>query len=329
MPAHLAHITAEDVAHNLRNFLRDNEGYAPNTLASLMSGTKLYANWCISKGYTWLPVNPDNCREYLIWMKNVKGNSINTVRSRLSMLNMLMKVSGLPGVSMESVVSLGMKKLNRIAATNGERVGQAVPFYLADLQVADYLYKQLGTLTAMRNRAFLYVAYNTMLRISEIARLRVRDVQIKGDSVTLFIAYTKTNTLTETIKQLSKKTVNALFEWLKISGLEHHPDAMIFSQVFKNGKVRVAEKSLSNVAIEKIYKDTWELMGREDEPKNKGRYSQWSGHSCRVGATLDLSMSGATLPQIMAEGGWKNTETAMRYMRNTGSVISAVTKMMD
>ena len=329
MPAHLAHISAEDVARNLRNFLRDKEGYAPNTLASLLSGTKLYANWCISKGYTWLPVDPDNCREYLIWMKDVKGNSINTVRSRLSMLNMLMKVSGLPGVSMESVVSLGMKKLNRTAATNGERVGQAVPFHLADLQVAERLYKQLGTLTAMRNRAFLYVAYNTMLRMSEIARLRVRDVQIKGDSVTLFIAYTKTNTLTETIKQLSKKTVNALFEWLQLSGLEHHPDAMIFSQVFKNGKARIAEKPLSNVAIEKIYKDTWLLMGREDEPANKGRYCQWSGHSCRVGATQDLSMSGATLPQIMAEGGWKNTETAMRYMRNTGSVVSAVTKMMD
>ncbi|MBT0725756.1 hypothetical protein HH682_15375, partial [Rosenbergiella sp. S61] len=26
MPAHLAHITAEDVARNLRNFLRDKEG---------------------------------------------------------------------------------------------------------------------------------------------------------------------------------------------------------------------------------------------------------------------------------------------------------------
>jgi len=262
MPARLSHITVEDVEKNLYNFFRDKEGYAPNTLISLISGTKMYANWCIERGYSWLPVDPDNCREYLIWMKNVKGNSINTVKKRIAMLNMLMKISGLPPVSIESVVALNMKKLNRTAATTGERVGQAVPFHLVDLQVYDRLYKQLGTLTAMRNRAFLYVAYNTMLRMSEIARLRVRDVQIKGDGVTLFIAYTKTNTLTETIKQLSKKTLNALFEWLQLSGLQHHPDAIIFSQVFKNGKARIADKPLSNVAIEKAFKDTWVLMGQ-------------------------------------------------------------------
>ncbi|WP_241646994.1 tyrosine-type recombinase/integrase [Rosenbergiella metrosideri] len=328
MPAHLSHVTAEDVESNLRNFFRDKEGFSPNTLKSLLSGAKLYANWCVERGHSWLPVDPDNCREYLIWMKDVKGNSINTVRTRLAMLNMLMKISGLPAVSMDSVVSLGMKKLNRVAATSGERVGQAVPFHLADLQVADRLYKQLGTESALRNRAFLFVAYNTMLRMSEIGRLRVRDLQINGDNVTLFVAYTKTNTVTETIKQLSEKTVSALFDWLKASGLSAHPDAMMFSQVYKNGKAKIADKPMSSVAIEQIYKDTWQLMGKDDEPANKGRYAQWSGHSCRVGAAQDLNTTGASLPQIMAEGGWKNTETVMRYMRNSGSIVSAVTEMM-
>lgn len=110
MPAHLTHITAEDVVRNLRNFVPDKEGYAPNTLASLLYSSKLYANWCVERGYNWLPVDPDNCREYLMWMKEVKGNSINTVRTRLSMLNMLMNISGLPPVNIENVVSLGMKK---------------------------------------------------------------------------------------------------------------------------------------------------------------------------------------------------------------------------
>lgn len=153
----------------------------------------------------------------------------------------------------------------------------------------------------------------------------MRAPQVNVDKVTLLVAYTKTNTMTETIKQLSKKSIGTIFEWLQLSGLEHHPAAMIF----KSGKVKNAKKTLSNVTIKKIYKDTWILMGLENETTNKGRYSQWSGHSCRVGATQDLNIHGATLPQIMAEGGWKNTETAMRYMRKTGSLISAVTKMMD
>lgn len=328
LPAHLTHITAEDVEENLRLFFRDKEGFSPNTLRDLMSVVRLYANWCVPRGYGWLPVDPENAREYLFWLKDEKGRAISTVEKHLAMLNMLMAVSGLPKLSGDKAVGMGMKKLRRAAVTSGERAGQAVPFLLADLHVADRLYKQIGEVAALRNRAFLFVAYNTMLRMSEIARLKVRDVQIHGDNVTLYVAYTKTNTVTETIKQLSPKTAAALFDWLRVSGLENHLDAMLFSQVFKNGNVRLAQVPMTAAALEKIYKDTWRLMGKDDEKENKGRYAQWSGHSARVGAAQDLNSTGASLPQIMAEGGWKNTETAMRYLRNSGSIISAVSEMM-
>lgn len=328
LPAHLAHITAEDVEENLRLFFRDKEGFSPNTLRDLMSVVRLYANWCMPRGYGWLPVDPENAREYLFWLKDEKGRAISTIEKHLAMLNMLMTVSGLPKPNTDKAVGMGMKKLRRLAATSGERAGQAVPFLLADLHVADRLYKQIGTVAALRNRAFLFVAYNTMLRMSEIARLKVRDVQIKGDNVTLYVAYTKTNTVTETIKQLSPKTAAALLDWLRVSGLDNHLDTMLFSQVFKNGNVRLAWVPMTAAALEKIYKDTWRLMGKDDEKENKGRYAQWSGHSARVGAAQDLNATGASLPQIMAEGGWKNTETAMRYLRNSGSIISAVSEMM-
>lgn len=324
----LAHISPQDVENNLRMFFRDKEGFSPNTLRDLLSVVKIYANWCVPRGYAWLPVSSENAREYLFWLKDEKGRAITTVEKHLAMLNMLMGISGLPKLHQDKAITLSMKKLRRAAAASGERVGQAIPFHLADLHVADRLYLQQGSLSALRNRAFLFVAYNTMLRISEIGRLRVRDIEQKSDNVTLFVAYTKTNTVTETIKQIAPKTAAALSDWLKASGLVNHPDAMIFSRIFKNGRVHVSDRPLSTVAIEKIFKDTWNLMGRSNEIANKGRYTHWSGHSCRVGATQDLSVNGATFPQILLEGGWKNTETAMRYLRHLGAIDSAVANMI-
>lgn len=328
LPANLSHISAEDVENNLRNFLRDKDGFSKNTLRDLMLVAKAYANWCAPRGYAWLPVDPENCRAYLFWLKEEKGRAVSTVTKHLAMLNMLMNISGLPKLTNEKSVSLGMRRLRRTAATAGERAGQAVPLHLSDLNVLDTLYKQLGTPAALRNRAFLFVAYNTMLRISEISRLRVRDIQTSGDNVTLFVAYTKTNTVTETIKQVSGWTAGALFDWLKVAGLTDHQDSVIFTSIRKNGTAVASEEPLSRVSMEKIFKDAWRMMGRDDEKTNKSRYAQWSGHSCRVGATQDLNTSGATLPQIMSEGGWKNPETAMRYLRNVGGVKSAVTDMM-
>lgn len=39
-----------------------------------------------------------------------------------------------------------------------------------------------------------------------------------------------------------------------------------------------------------------------------------SGHSLRVGGAQDLLMQGASLPQIMVKGGWRKTDTVMRYV---------------
>lgn len=328
LPENISGVTAEEVRKNLSDFFRDQEGFASNTIRDLFSVTKLFANWCVPRGYVWFPADPEHCREYLIWMKEERNYSIHSVKKHLAMLNMLMGIAGLPKLSGQKTVDLGVRKLRRTAATGGERAGQAIPFRFDDLKVAERLYKQAGSTIAIRNRAFLCVAYNTMLRMSEIARLRVRDVEVHGDNVTLFVAYTKTNTVTETIKQLSPMTAKALFDWLTASGLKYEPDAMLFCKVHRTGKVTPADQPMSAPALEKIFADTWLLMGKDDEQTNKGRYAKWSGHSCRVGAAQDLNASGASMPQIMAEGGWKDTETVMRYLRNSGNVKSAVSDLM-
>lgn len=71
-------------------------------------------------------------------------------------------------------VQLAMKKIRRQSVLGGEKTGQAVPFRLADLQLASHILSQSDRLADLRNLAFLYVAYNSLLRIQEIARIRVK-----------------------------------------------------------------------------------------------------------------------------------------------------------
>ena len=72
--------------------------------------------------------------------------------------------------------------------------------------------------------------------------------------------------------------------------------------------------SLTGAQIGRIFKRLGRLTGVD-----KQAVSQISGHSIRVGAAQDLLLSGATLPQIMAKGGWTKVDTVMRYIEKFGS----------
>ena len=41
---------------------------------------------------------------------------------------------------------------------------------------------------------------------------------------------------------------------------------------------------------------------------------QWTGHSFRVGAAVDLVESGYTIERVMRMGDWKSTQARLRYV---------------
>ena len=48
-------------------------------------------------------------------------------------------------------------------------------------------------------------------------------------------------------------------------------------------------------------------------PGNK-KPRQWTGHSFRVGAAVDLVESGYTIEQVMRKGDWKSVQAGLRYV---------------
>jgi len=320
-----------DIAEQLRQFVQDKEAFSPNTWRQLLSVMRICSRWSEDNQRSFLPMSADDLRDYLSYLAD-SGRASSTVTSHAALISMLHRNAGLPVPNVSPLVFRTMKKINRVAVMNGERAGQAVPFRLTDLLVLDGQWSGSDNLQMLRDLAFLHVAYATLLRISELSRLRVRDVMRAGDGrIILDVAWTKTIVQTGgLIKALSARSTQRLEEWITAAGLSSQPDAYLFSAVHRSGRALISEKPMSTRALEQIFNRAWISAGKSGAVKaNKNRYTGWSGHSARVGAAQDMADKGYPIARIMQEGTWKKPETLMRYIRHVDAHKGAMVEFME
>nr|WP_237388273.1 tyrosine-type recombinase/integrase [Xenorhabdus sp. Sc-CR9] len=262
----------DDVLRNLNAFMKYKEAFADNTWQQLMKTTRLWCHWCIAKGRPYLPVDPDYLRDYL-WELHESGLAPATLSNYAAMLNLLHRQAGLIPAGDSQKVKRILKKIHRVAVVNGEKEGQAIPFRIDDLNRIDTAWNASAQLKDSRNLAFLFVAYNTLLRVSNLARLKVRDVIFNRDgSIMLHIGYTKTQVDGQGLtKALSPRASARLREWLQVSGLTEHAEAYVFCQVHRsNQTVVTTEKPMDEFNLSRIFSTAWtEVHGDKKEVANK------------------------------------------------------------
>lgn len=328
----LTTLAGDDLRARLEAFVEDKDAFSPNTWRQLMSVMRISLRWAEENGRQFFPMSSTDLRDYLNWLQ-AGGRASSTIATHAALLATLHRNAGLVPPTTSPLVFRTIKKINRSAVVSGERTGQAVPFKMTDLQILDRLWADSAQLQQVRNLAFLHLAYNTLLRVSELARLRVRDISRAADGrIILDVAWTKTIVQTGgLIKALSNASSRRLSEWLRLSGLAAEPDAFLFCPVHRSNKVTIAtERPLSLPALEAIFSQAWREAGPvAPAPTNKGRYRGWSGHSARVGAAQDLAGKGYSVAQIMQEGTWKKPETLMRYIRNIDAHKGAMVDFME
>lgn len=321
-----------EIAARLRDFVQDKEAFSTNTWRQLLSVMRICWRWAMENGRPFLPMAADDLRDYLGWLQ-LSGRASSTIATHASLIAMLHRNAGLVSPTVSPAVFRTIKKINRSAVIAGERTGQAVPFRLADLLALDERWMDASRKQETRNLAFLHVAYGTLLRLSELARLRVGDITRAEDGrIILDVAWTKTIVQTGgLIKALSTLSSQRLTEWITVAGLASEPDAFLFCPVHRSDKVMIAtEKPLSTPALEAIFSQAWQTVGPARPAKaNKNRYKGWSGHSARVGAAQDMAKRGYAVAQIMQEGTWKKPETLMRYIRNVDAHQGAMVDLME
>ncbi|WP_313825640.1 tyrosine-type recombinase/integrase [Leclercia sp.] len=321
-----------DIAERLREFVQDREAFSDNTWRQLLSVMRTGSGWADEHGRRFLPMTPADLRDYLLWLQ-ATGRASSTITTHAALISMLHRNAGLVPPNRSPVVFRAIKKINRTEVIGGERAGQAVPFRIGDLLTLDKRWCKSDRLQQLRDLAFLHVAYATLLRVSELGRLRVRDISRSPDGrIVLDVAWTKTIVMTGgLIKGLGDLSTQRLTAWLNASGLIAEPDAFIFGPVHRtNRALPSTEKPLTTRALEDIFARAWQEAGPgQDAKANKNRYRGWSGHSTRVGAAIDMATKKYSTAQIMQEGTWKKAETVMRYIRHVDAHAGAMVDFMD
>ena len=286
------------LAEQLGEFVRAASGaFSSNTERALKSDLAIYAEWCAAHGMRALPARPETVAAFVDAMAETRAPA--TVRRYVASISAAHRALGLEKAPGSSPVQLALKRMHR---KKGRRQDQATGL---TWPLRQRLLETSGErLIDDRNRALLAVAYDAMLRRTELVSLQVPDLleELQGDG-SLLVRRSKTDGEGRgEIAWVAPDTVRLVYAWLDRAGIA---DGKLFRSVGKGG--RIGER-LHPCQVPRIFKAMARDAGLPEEVA-----AGLSGHSTRVGAAQDMVAAGIELPAILHAGRWKSTAMVNRY----------------
>ena len=270
-----------------------------NTERALRSDLAIWLAWCHRERRKPWPARAATLVRFIDAKARCRAPA--TVRRYVSSICALHRAAGWKNPLDHVTVRMSLRRMYR---HRGRRQAQALGL---TWQVREKLIgspDQAGErLIDLRNRALLAVAYDAMLRRSELISLQVSDLTFdRGGSATLFLRNAKTDPEgAGNILFLARDTADMVRAWLGGSGISRGP---LFRAVRKNG---TTGGGLEPGQVSRIYKSMAVRAGIDDFAGGL------SGHSARVGAAQDMIASGIGLPAILQAGRWKSAAMVSRY----------------
>ena len=170
----------------------------------------------------------------------------------------------------------------------------------------------------LRDAAILAVASDAMLRVSELAALRVGDIGAGEDNAaTVTVRHSKTDQEGEgAVLFLGPSTAARISAWLGAAGVStDDTDAPLFQRIDRGGTPR---GQLSARSVRRIITARCSAAGVE------GRIS---GHSLRVGSAQSLAAAGAGLVEMQQAGRWQSPTMPARYAAGELAARGAVARL--
>ena len=268
-----------------------------NTVRALRADLGVFASWCAERGLSPLPARAGTVAAYVDAMAGARAPA--TVRRYVFSIVTAHRAAGEPSPLEHPAVQRALQRMRR---RNGCRQRQV---HGLTWQLRRRLIRAAGDrLIDLRNRALLAVAYDAMLRRSELVALQVVDMKTdRGGSASLFVRLGKNDpggagaTL-----YLHRDTVKLGRAWLAASGINA---GRLFRSVRRDGALGEA---LDASQVPRIYRA---MAARAGLPARVVR--RISGHSPRVGAAQDMIASGIGIPAIMQAGRWRSAAMVQRY----------------
>jgi site-specific recombinase XerD len=273
--------------------------YAQNTLRAYRADMLEFIEFAAKQGKKFMPYTPQVVQPHLLESAKT-GIKTSTIKRKVASISAIHRLAGYPDPTKSAEVRLTMRKIERQL---GNRFKQAYPITRAVLN--QLLAVCENDLRGKRNRALLLLAYDSMRRRSELVSLRSEDMEwLSEEGASILLRKSKTDQLgTGHWIHLANETTLAIQDWIEAAEIK---EGFLLRGIDTRG---VVTKSLCDSRVGRIYKKLAALAGLDART-----VEAISGHSMRVGAAQGLLTTGASLPQIMAKGGWAKTDTVMRYV---------------
>ena len=270
---------------------------SPHTLRALHSDLGRYRSWCMKQRLKPWPVRATSLARFIDTLAKERAPA--TVERHVYSILSLCRGMGWKDPRNTGAVRTALGRMRR---TKGRRQAQAHGLTRALLE---RMTEASGDrLIDVRNRAMLAVAYDALLRRSELVSLQVADLAMESDgSATLLVRRGKTDPGGEgAVLYLAPDTVSLVLAWLDGSGVG---EGCLFRAVSRYGRTG---RGLDPGQVPRIYKSMARRAGLGEEV-----VAGLSGHSPRVGAAQDMIALRVELPAIMQAGRWKSTAMVHRY----------------
>jgi integrase len=273
--------------------------FAENTVRALQADTRVFADWCLANAHRNLPASPETVAVFVDAMAEIKAPA--TVRRYRSSIAALHRAAGLANPCNEEVVRLALRRMNR---AKGVRQKQAEPLNRTAIErmvIAEA--PDSSDLLGLRDGALVAVAYDTLLRRSELVSLQIEDLQRADDgSGTILVRRSKGDQeAVGAIKYLAPDTMARVEAYLSFAKLKDGP---VFRAISKGG--RPSATALEDQEVRRLFRKLAQLAGL---PLTRLP----SGHSTRVGAAQDMLSAGLELSEVMQAGSWKSVVMVARY----------------
>ena len=282
----------------VREWLENIDGaYRPNTERALRHDIGHYRSWCRKHHLRPWPVRAVNLARFV---RDIGGDlAYATVKRRVFSLATLCKAMEWKDPRRTLVLKAA---LNRVR--HGQDCRQAQALGLTRPLVNRLLDAAGDRVIDARNRALVAVAYDAMLRRSELVNLQVSDLEPESDgSAAVLVRRSKTDPGGGgAVLFLAPDTVRLVLDWLHRAGIH---DGLLFRSVYKGR--RIGEK-LDDSQVPRIFKSMARAAGLGGD-----EVAAISGHSPRVGAAQDMVVRNISMPTIMQAGRWKSIAMVSRY----------------
>jgi len=277
--------------------------YAPSTIRAYKANFERFIEFCEKLKICALPADPEKVANYVAHLTKC-GLKSSSIRIAVASISSIHRLNELSDPTQHSSVRIEMRRIHR---TLGRSSKQA---FGITRQIHKKLLSVLGDdLRSIRDKAILLTAYDTMCRRSELASIRVEDLQF-SQSGTAYIRLRKSKTDQESIGKLiqispeAKKAINA---WIQAGNLMN--EGYLFKAIYARTAIT---QGIRGNQLNRIFKRI--AIAANLDPQIISRIS---GHSFRVGAAQDMASAGASLPMLLNRGRWSKTDTVMRYIEGT------------